>query len=202
MKKQKKVETPEEKEARMWTLFNKLLNAANSQTASPVAVKAFRDVVEDCRKAGFNFWREKRVRNPLEAALFVVVDVDAPKLMGGAIPTIWQQQAIDFLSDSGHDDAPMMEQTLIEHAAVCWVRLAVMEVYYSAAHRATGNSIKWLEFTEKRLILAQRRYARAVETLSRFRMMAEATRLLEARADAAGAARRVNNMRTLKAVTA
>jgi len=201
-KRVEKVETPEEKEARMWTLFNKLLNAANSQTAPPAAVKAFRDVVEDCRKMGFRFWRERRVRSPMEAALWVVLDVDAPKLMGGAIPVIWHQQALDFLKDSGHDDAPMMEQALIEHAAVCWSRLALMEIYYSAAHRATGNSIKWLEFTEKRLMLTQRRYARSVETLSKFRMMSEATRLLEARADAAGAARRVNNMRTLKAVTA
>ena len=113
MKKKEKVETPEEKEARMWTLFNNLLNAANKQDAPAPAVKAFRQIVEDCRDAGFNFWREKRVRNPLEAALFVVVDVDATKRMGGAIPVIWQQQAIDFLSDSGHDDAPMMTEAFV-----------------------------------------------------------------------------------------
>ncbi len=184
----------------MWTLFNKLLNAANSQTAPPAAVKAFRDVIEDCRKMGYRPWRDHRVRSPMEAALWVVLDVDAPQLMGGAIPVIWHQQALDFLKDSGHNDAPMMEQTLIEHAAVCWSRLALMEIYYSAAMRATGNSIKWLAFVEKRLTLAQRRYARSLETLARFRMLAETTRLLEAKADAAGASRRLNNMKTLKAV--
>ncbi|HEV7904212.1 MAG TPA: hypothetical protein VGO96_10250 [Pyrinomonadaceae bacterium] len=90
---------------------------------------------------------------------------------------------------------------MIEHMAVCWMRLAVMEIYYSAAVGGQG-SLKFLEFAEKRLTLAQRRYARAVETLSKYRMMVQATRLLEARADAAGAERRVNNMRTLKAVNA
>lgn len=201
MKKIKKVETEEQKKERLWTLFNKMLNAANKQGASPLAVKAFRETVEDCRKAGFIFWREKSVRSPLKAALHVVVDVEAPKLIGGAIPIIWGEQVEDFLAELGHADAPMVEQTLIEHAAVCWMRLSVMEIYYTGAMAATGNSAKWLAFVEKRLTLTQRRYARALETLERVRMMSAATRLIEARADAAGAARRVNNMRTLKALS-
>jgi hypothetical protein len=201
MKKEKKVETPEEKEARYKDRFTKLLKAANSQTASPAAVTAFQETVAECRAAGFEFWRETNVRSPLRAALGVVLDIDARTVLGGAIPTIWTEQARDFMKESGIDDATPIEKTLIEHAAVCWIRLSAMEIYYTAAMRAQGNTTKWLSFVETRLTLTQRRYARAIETLARFRMMAEATRLIEARADAAGAARRVNNMRTLKAVT-
>jgi hypothetical protein len=197
----KKVETPEEKEKRFKDRFNKLLNAANSHRASEQAIKAFQDVVADCRREGFEFWRESNVRSPLEAALWVVLEVDAKKVLGGAIPTIWTEQAKDFLKDSGHADASPIEKTLIEHAAVCWLRLAAMEIYYSAAMRAEGNTLARCAFVEKRLMLTQKRYARAVETLTRHRMMAMATRLLEARADATGAARRVNNLRTLKALS-
>lgn len=128
------------------------------------------------------------------------MDIDARAVLGGAIPTIWTEQARDFMKESGIDDATPIEKTLIEHAVVCWIRLSAMEIYYTAAMRAQGNTAKWLSFVEKRLTLTQSRYARAVETLTRFRMMAEATRLIEARADAAGAARRVNNMKTLKAM--
>jgi len=202
MSKQKKVETPEEKEARFKDRFNKLLSAANSHTASPVAVKAFQETVAECRAAGFEFWRGTNVRSPLEAALWVVVEVDATRVLCGAIPVIWKEQAKDFLKDSGHAEATPIEKTLIEHAAVCWLRLAAMEIYYSAAMRAEGNTLARCAFVEKRLMLTQKRYARAVETLTRHRMMAEAARLLEARADASGAARRVNNMQTLKAATA
>ena len=201
MKKREKVETPEEKEKRFKDRFHKLLNAANSHAASPKAIEAFQETVADCRREGFEFWRETNVRSPLEAALWVVLEVDAQKVLGGAIPVVWKEQAKDFLKESGHADASPIEKTLIEHAAVCWLRLSAMEIYYSAAMNA-NNTLTKAAFIDKRLTLTQRRYARAVETLSRFRMMAEATRLLEARADAAGAARRVNNMRTLKAVTA
>jgi hypothetical protein len=142
------------------------------------------------------------VRSPLEAALWVVLEVEAKKVLGGGIPVVWKEQAKDFLKDSGHAEATPVEKTLIEHAAVCWLRLAAMEIYYSAVMSTAGNTLERCAFTEKRLTLAQRRHARAVETLSRFRMMSEATRILEARTGAAGAARRVNNMRTVKAVTA
>jgi len=183
MKRKEQVETPEEKRDRLWKYFNKTLAAANKQEASPVVVKAFRAAMEECKDAGFHFWRERSVRSPLEAALRVIVDTEAPKLIGGAIPVIWAEQARDFLMESGHAEASTLEKTLIEHAAVCWMRLSLMEIYYTAVNGADGNTLKRLEYVERRLMLAQRRFTRAVESLGRVRMMQAATRLIESRTE-------------------
>jgi len=188
--------TTEETEAALKDRFHKLLDAANKRDAPAGAVKAFQAVTQEARRAGFYFWRHENVRSPLEAALFTVVDVDGTKMLGGAIPLVWQEQAKDFLEDLGHADAPPVEKTLIEHAAVCWIRIALMEIHYTATCAAASNTLKRIEWIERRLTLAQRRFTRAVESLAKVRALTAATRLMESRTDAVSAAKRLNNVRT------
>jgi hypothetical protein len=59
---------------------------------------------------------------------------------------------------------------LIEHACVCWLRLAVMEVRYSCVVTA-NNTLRQIEHTERRLSEAQRRFNRACESLARVRKL-------------------------------
>lgn len=50
----------------------------------------------------------------------------------------WAEQTRDLRESLGYDVAPPLERILIEHACVCWLRLAVMEVRYSCV--VTGNN--------------------------------------------------------------
>lgn len=112
----------------------------------------------------------------------------------------WEKRLEQIRSDFGFKNAPEAEQLLISHVALCWLRLNLVEHGYTSntsnEHTLTAG-IYW----EKRLTGAQRRYTRAVETLAKVRMLTAATRLIESRTEAASAAKRVNNVRLLNAMT-
>ncbi len=59
---------------------------------------------------------------------------------------------------------------MIDNAVLCWARLAVMELRYSAV-KAAGNTLASVEHTEKRLNHAQKRFTRACESLARVRKL-------------------------------
>jgi hypothetical protein len=67
--------------------------------------------------------------------------------------------------------APPLERMLIEHACVCWLRLAVMEIRYSCVVNA-NNTLTQMELTERWLTEAQKRFNRACESLARVRKLA------------------------------
>jgi hypothetical protein len=117
-----------------------------------------------------------------------------------ALRECWSERLRQTRLDLGYNDAPEAEQLLISHVALCWLRLNLVEHGYtsntSGEHTLTAG-IYW----EKRLTAAQRRYTRAVETLAKVRALTAATRLMESRTEAASTAKRVNNVRTLKALT-
>jgi len=75
-----------------------------------------------------------------------------------------------LIRDLGGDSAPPLERALIEHVALCWLRLQNAEQTYS---RVTGepHSIAELDYFERRLSASQRRYLRACETLARVRRL-------------------------------
>lgn len=70
----------------------------------------------------------------------------------------------------GHENGSPMERLLIEHVALCWLRLQTLEQRYS---RVMSGSITLTlgQYWEKRLSAAQRRYLRACTTLARIRKM-------------------------------
>jgi hypothetical protein len=108
----------------------------------------------------------------------------------------------ELKGELGAADATPLEKMLIDHAALCWLRLHITELTYSnrllaADSHSHDSGIYW----EKRLAGAQRRFTRAVESLAKVRTLTAATRLIESRTDAARAAKSVNNLRTLKALT-
>ena len=70
----------------------------------------------------------------------------------------------------GSNDASPMERLLIDHVALCWLRLQTLEHRYS---RVMSESITLTlgQYWEKRLSAVQRRYLRACTTLARIRKM-------------------------------
>jgi len=70
----------------------------------------------------------------------------------------------------GYAQAAPLEQGLIEHAALCWVRLQTVEQSYSNVI-AQNCTLALADYWERRLSAAQRRYLRACETLARVRRL-------------------------------
>jgi hypothetical protein len=95
-------------------------------------------------------------------------------MMGGeqdVIKIAVAEYALSIRDDMGYHDAPIMEKLLIENIVTCWLRLQHYE--QQVAFRMQGNhSLTVLEFWERRLSMAQRRYLSACETLAKIRKMA------------------------------
>jgi hypothetical protein len=74
----------------------------------------------------------------------------------------------------GYDEASEMEQLLISHAALCWLRLGLIEIGYTSI-MSKGSTLTLGSWWEKRLSLAQKRFERACETLERVRKLSRST---------------------------
>ena len=65
-----------------------------------------------------------------------------------------------------------MERLLIEHVALCWLRVQKVEGGYTAFMTQPEVVIAQADWWERKLTAAQARYVRAVESLARVRRMA------------------------------
>lgn len=148
--------------------FLTTLNAANKRTPPPGAVEAFRRVLKECENEKIAPWRE--VTDPLDAALAVMLETDVPALTSTAIAELWTLQAKEFRNNLGYQTAPPLERALIQHAAVCWLRLAMIELRYSGVMRES-ITLTLGAYWEKRLTAAQKRFNRACESLERVRKL-------------------------------
>jgi len=63
-----------------------------------------------------------------------------------------------------------LERMLVDHVALCWLRLQCMEQRYSGV-MSQSIGISQADYWERRLSAVQRRYLRAVETLARIRRL-------------------------------
>lgn len=76
----------------------------------------------------------------------------------------------------GYDHAPQVEQLLIDHIIVCWLRWQQVEWLYQDRTERT-RLVDEIEHWENRLSAAQRRYLRAIETLARVRRLGVALQI-------------------------
>jgi hypothetical protein len=72
----------------------------------------------------------------------------------------------------------MLEQLLIQHAALGWLRLTLAELAYSSVMKGSIPLTLGL-YMEKRLTMAQKRFTRSCETLVRVRKLSRNTPVLE-----------------------
>jgi len=85
-----------------------------------------------------------------------------------------RQRAAAVRDGLGYEGAPQLEQLLIDHAVLCWLRLQEAERGYSLAMERSlplGHADYW----DRHLAAAQRRYLRACETLARTRRLLHPT---------------------------
>ena len=81
-------------------------------------------------------------------------------------------------NELGYREAPLLEQLLIQHAALCWLKLSLVELQYSYATKGSITLTVGM-YWEKRLTAAQKRFTRACETLARVRKLARNTPALQ-----------------------
>lgn len=158
------VETTEQLEKR----FTDALQAANKNAPKPGAVAAFKQVLSDCERANVPAWRN--LKTPLQSARDFAI-TKASDTVGVAIAEVWERQAGEMRRELGYKDAPTLEKGLIEHVVLCWLRLAILEIHYTALMSA-NNTLTVRAHEEKRLSETQKRYARACVTLAKVRRLA------------------------------
>ena len=79
----------------------------------------------------------------------------------------------------GYESSNPIEKALVDHAIVCWLRLAETEIKYEALQNENSVTITRQEHWEKRLAMAQHRYLKAVESLAKVRRLLSAVPLAQ-----------------------
>jgi len=90
----------------------------------------------------------------------------------------WKARLQALKKEMGSDGAPILEQLLIQQAALCWLKLTLIELRYSSVMKQSITLTLGL-YWEKRLTAAQRRFTRACETLARVRKLSRNTPALQ-----------------------
>ena len=151
--------------------FQGLLDKTNKEHPHPKDVKALSDLLSDNRR--LELWRDVASAGYL-AELMIIENAHAT----AALKECWKHRLQVLKKDLGSDGAPMLEQLLIQHAALCWLRLTLAELNYSGVMKGS-ITLTLGAYTEKRLTMAQRRFTRACETLTRVRKVSRNTPALQ-----------------------
>ena len=89
------------------------------------------------------------------------------------------EHTIQVKQQLGYDTSNALEKAMIDHALVCWLRLAEAEMKYEALQAENSVTITRQEHWEKRLAMAQHRYLKAVESLAKVRRLLSAVPLAQ-----------------------
>lgn len=158
--------------------FQVLLDKTNKENPHPKDVSALSDLLSDNRR--LELWRDVASAGFL-AELMVIENARATP----AVKECWKHRLQVLKKDLGSDGAPMLEQLLIQHIALCWLRLTLAELAYSNVVKGSITLTLGL-YMEKRLSMAQRRFTRACETLTRVKRWSRNTPALQVNIAAAG----------------
>jgi hypothetical protein len=178
-------------------IFQKFIEAyrrADKKNAKPADLQALRDLLDENETS--ELWRIiSGLTQTAESALLTNDNISP------ALKECWRRRMRALRAELGHKDAPKAEQLLIEHASLCWLRLNLLEAF-AGQLLSESMTLPKAMFYEKRLEVAQRRFTRALESLAKVRTLTAATRLIESRTEAASAAKSVNSLRLMKALSA
>jgi hypothetical protein len=111
-------------------------------------------------------WR--RIPGPLSVAQSFALEHASGVTPG--VRECWCLRLEDIRRDLEGESPSEGESLLAQHAALCWLRLAEVELQYTGHLSKPHSSAQGLYY-ERRLTLAQRRFTKACETLERVRMM-------------------------------
>ena len=151
--------------------FHTLLEKTNKEHPSPKDVKALSDLLSGNKK--LELWRDVMSAGHL-AEIMVIQNARAT----AGLKECWKQRLQVLKKDLGYDEAPLLEKLLIQQAALCWLKLNLVELSYSGT-MAQSITLTLGVYWEKRLTAAQRRFTRACETLARVRKLSRNTPALQ-----------------------
>lgn len=158
--------------------FSALLSKTNKQHPRSQDVKALSDLLNGSKS--LELWRTVASAGYM-AELAVIENASAV----ASVQECWKHRLVQLRKDLGYEDAPMLEQLLIQHAALSWLKLNLVELHYSHTMKQSITltlGIYW----EKRLTAAQKRFTRSCETLARVRKLARNTPALQVNIAAEG----------------
>ena len=104
--------------------FRAFLENTNKEHPNPKDLKALSDLLSGKRK--LELWREVASAGYL-AEVMVIENANAT----AGLKECWKHRLQALKKDLGYDDAPMLEQLLIQQAALCWLKLNLVELSYS-----------------------------------------------------------------------
>lgn len=151
--------------------FQALLDKTNKENPRAQDLKALSELLAG--EKSLELWRTVASAGYL-AELTVIENARATK----AVKECWKHRLQALKRELGSAEATFLEQLLIQHAALCWLKLNLVELSYS--HTMSQSITLTLGmFWEKRLTAAQRRFTRACETLARVRKLSRNTPALQ-----------------------
>ena len=151
--------------------FRALLDKTNKEHPSPKDIRALSVLLSGNRK--LELWRDVMSAGHL-AELMVLKNAGATP----GLQECWKHRLQGLKKDLGYDDAPVLEKLLIQQAALCWLKLNLVELSYSST-MAQSITLTLGMYWEKHLTAAQKRFTRACETLARVRKLSRNTPALQ-----------------------
>lgn len=106
------------------TKFQALLDKTNKENPKPKDVKALSDLLAGNKS--LELWRSVASAGYL-AELLVIENARATT----AVKECWKHRLQTLKKELGSDKAPLLEQLLIQQAALCWLKLSLVELSYS-----------------------------------------------------------------------
>jgi len=151
--------------------FRELLEKTNKDHPLPKDVAALADLLNS--NQGLQLWRDV-----LSAAQYAERAVIENSSSVAGVKECWKQRLSSLRQELGYNEAPMLEKLLIQHAALSWLKVSLVELSYSHTMKQS-ISLPLAMYWEKKLTAAQRRFTRACETLARVRKLSRNTPALQ-----------------------
>jgi len=151
--------------------FRELLDKTNKGNPQPKDVAALAKLLNGNKS--LELWRD--VLSAAQYAERAVIE-NSPGVDG--VKECWRLRLASLRNELGYVGAPILEQLLIQDAALSWLKLSIVELQYSHVMKQSITLTLGI-FWEKRLSAAQRRFTRACETLARVRKLSRNTPALQ-----------------------
>lgn len=152
------------------TAFHDLLDKTDKKRPKQEDVKALRRMLREMPEV----WR---VAGDLaeEAALATIRKIQATEAIKSSI-----RAGLNAIKDDlGYQSAPALEKLLIEQVVMSWLRMNLAEYQYTNVVMGESIRLSLVDYWDRQLGAAQRRYLRACETLARVRKLIRRTPALQ-----------------------
>jgi hypothetical protein len=145
--------------------FHAFLVKANKENPRPSDVKALSDLLH--KNKGLELWRAAMGMGAL-AEHTALNNLVGNRNQGTR--QCWELRLQSLRVDLGYESASALERLLIQQVTLCWLNLNLVECRHSNVMHQSITLTLGL-YWEKRLTAAQKRFARACESLARVRRL-------------------------------